>query len=124
MCFFGGSIFNFFSIKDSFKKRRCAIERIFRKLGSFDCQEQFTNSVVENMWPKHLTLLLCPKLNFPSKRQFSQEILPRLIEKKNQQYVILTLANFSFAIVSFDLWMSKGAFDVFALGINFLSSDW
>jgi len=29
-----------------------------------------------------------------------------------------------FAIVSFDLWMSKGAFDVFALGINFLSSDW
>ncbi len=27
-------------------------------------------------------------------------------------------------IVSFDLWMSKGAYDVFALVINFLNSDW
>jgi hypothetical protein len=26
--------------------------------------------------------------------------------------------------MSFDLWMSKGAYNVFALVINFLSSDW
>ncbi len=27
-------------------------------------------------------------------------------------------------IVSFDLWMSKGAYDVFALVINFLDENW
>ncbi len=50
--------------------------------------------------------------------------MPRLVEKTNQQYVLPTLANCFFAITSFDLWMSKGAYDVFALVINFLSSDW
>jgi hypothetical protein len=29
-----------------------------------------------------------------------------------------------FAIASFDLWMSKGAYDVFALVIKFLNNDW
>jgi hypothetical protein len=29
-----------------------------------------------------------------------------------------------FATFNFDLWMSKGAYDVFALVINFLNNDW
>jgi hypothetical protein len=66
---------------------------------------------------------LCPKLNFPSRKQFSQEILPRLIEKTSQQYVFPTLPNYFSTTTSFDIWMSKGAFDVFALMINFLNSD-
>jgi hypothetical protein len=28
------------------------------------------------------------------------------------------------SIVSFDLWMSKGAYDIFALAINFLDENW
>ncbi len=78
---------------------------------------------VESMWLKRLILCLCPKLNFLSKRQFSQEILLGLVEKTSQQYVLPTLANCS-STTSFDLWMFKGAYDVFALIINFLSSDW
>ncbi len=62
---------------------------------------------VESMWLKHLIIHLCPKLNFPSKRQFSQEVLPGLVEKTSQQYVFLALANFFSTIASFDLWMSK-----------------
>jgi hypothetical protein len=50
--------------------------------------------------------------------------LPRLVEKTSQQYVLLALANCLFATSSFDLWMFKGAYDVFALVINFLCSDW
>jgi hypothetical protein len=78
---------------------------------------------VESMWLKCLILHLCAKLNFPSRRQFSQEILPRLVEKTSQQYVLPALANCFSAIISFDLWMSKGAYDVFALVINFLNND-
>ncbi len=29
-----------------------------------------------------------------------------------------------FIIITFDLWMNKGAFDTFALLINFLTLDW
>jgi hypothetical protein len=39
---------------------------------------------MESMWMKRLILHLCPKLNFPSRRQFSQEILPGLVEKTSQ----------------------------------------
>jgi hypothetical protein len=49
--------------------------------------------------------------------------LPGLVEKTSQQYVLLTLADYVFTIASFDLWMSKGAYDVFALMINFLGND-
>ncbi len=79
---------------------------------------------VESMWLKCLILCLCPKLNFPSIRQFSQEILLGLVQKTNQHYVFHTLVDCFFTIASFDLWMSKGAYDVFALVINFLNNDW
>jgi hypothetical protein len=78
---------------------------------------------VESIWLKHSVLCICPKLNFPSKRQFSQDILPRLLEKTNQLYVVLALAKCYVITTKFDLWMSKGTYNVFALVINFLSSD-
>jgi hypothetical protein len=58
-----------------------------------------------------------PKGNF-------HKTLPRLVEKTNELYVLSTLVKCYFAIANFDLWMSKGIYDVFALVINFLSSDW
>jgi hypothetical protein len=76
------------------------------------------------MWLKHLILHLCPKLNFPSRRKFSKEILLRSVEKTSQQYVLLALAYCFSALASFDLWMSKRAYVIFALVINFLGGDW
>jgi hypothetical protein len=42
-----------------------------------------------------------------------------LVEKTNQLYVFLALAKCHSIIATFDLWMSKGTYDVFTLVINF-----
>ncbi len=39
-------------------------------------------------------------------------------------YVHLALANYISTTCTFDLWMSKGAHDVFVIVINFMSSKW
>jgi len=39
-------------------------------------------------------------------------------------YVQPTLANYISTTYIFDLWMSKGARDVFAIAMNFISNDW
>jgi hypothetical protein len=39
-------------------------------------------------------------------------------------YVQPTLADYISTTCIFDLWMSKGARDVFAIAMNFISSDW
>ncbi len=75
------------------------------------------------MWFKCLILHLCPKLNFPSKRQISQDILLGLVEKTNELYGVPALVECHYVIASFDHWIFKRAYDVFALVINFSSSD-
>jgi hypothetical protein len=63
-------------------------------------------------------------MNFPSKRLFSLDILPSLVEKTKQLYVFPTLAECYFAIAYYDFWMFKKAYDVLGLVINFLGNDW
>jgi hypothetical protein len=66
---------------------------------------------------------LCPRIVFPSIKQFSHELLPKLVEKTKQLYVLPALTNCHY-VTSFDLWMSKVIHDVSALMINiFLSVD-
>jgi hypothetical protein len=45
------------------------------------------------------------------------------VEKTKQLYVLPTLVVCYYVIASFDLWMSKEAYDIFALVINFLGVD-
>ncbi len=45
------------------------------------------------------------------------------MKKTKQVYVLSKLIDHIFAIGSFDLWMSKGAHDIFAFVINFLGFD-
>jgi hypothetical protein len=45
------------------------------------------------------------------------------VEKTKQVYVLPKLANHIFTTISFDLWMSKGANDIFYFVINFIRSD-
>jgi hypothetical protein len=116
-----GSVSKFLYVKDSFKKED---EDFFENLGLLIVKNNLQIQFVETMWLKHLVLCLCPKLNFPSKRQFSQEILLRLVEKTNQQYGFPTLVDYFSTKTDFDLWMSMRAYDVFALAINFLNNDW
>jgi hypothetical protein len=46
-------------------------------------------------------------------------ILANLVEKTNQLCVLPSLTKCYTTITSFDLWMNKGARDVFALVVNF-----
>jgi hypothetical protein len=48
--------------------------------------------------------------------------LVELVEKTKQLYVLIVLAN-CYSITSFDFWMSKGAYDIFALVISLLGFD-
>jgi hypothetical protein len=51
-------------------------------------------------------------------------VLLELVEKIKETYVLPLLNDKCCAIANFDLWMSKGAHDVFALVIIFLGFDW
>jgi hypothetical protein len=64
------------------------------------------------------------KTKFPFQKKVFIEISPRLMENTKQLLVLPTLIKCHLAIASFDLWMSKGTYDVFALVINFLGKDW
>jgi hypothetical protein len=44
------------------------------------------------------------------------------VEKTKQVYVLPKLVDYTYT-TSFDLWMFKGAHDIFALVINFLGFD-
>jgi hypothetical protein len=60
---------------------------------------------------------------FTFQKENSHEILPKLVEKTKQVYVLPKLVDCIFA-TSFDLWMSKDAHNIFVLVINFLRSNW
>jgi hypothetical protein len=105
------------------QKRGCVIKRILKDLVLLIVKNNVPIQFVENMWLKRLILHPYPKLNFPSKSIFHKTYLPRLVEKTNELCVHLALAECHFATMSFNLWMFKGAYDVFALVINFLSND-
>jgi hypothetical protein len=77
----------------------------------------------ESVWFKHLILHLCLQVAFPFRKQFYDEILPKLMEKMKQVYVLQQLED-CISIKSFDLWMSKGAHDFFTLVMKFLGTYW
>ncbi len=78
---------------------------------------------VESTWLKRLVIHLCPRVVFPLRKTFSQEVLVDLVEKTKKEYVLAKLKQCYSTIASFDLWMSKCAHDVFALVISFLNEE-
>jgi len=59
-------------------------KELFEDLGLLIVKYNLLIYFVENMWLKRLIFHFYPKLNFPSKRQFSQDILPKIVKKTNQ----------------------------------------
>jgi len=78
--------------------------------------------LVESQRLKRFSLHLCLKVVLPSTKQFLKEVLSKL-EKNNQLFVLPALANCYF-VTTFDLWMSKGTYDIFALVNKFLKTNW
>jgi hypothetical protein len=46
---------------------------------------------VETTWLKCFVMHLCPRIVFPSRKMFSQEVLVDLMEKTKEEYVPLKL---------------------------------
>jgi hypothetical protein len=92
----------------------------FEDMGLLIVKNHLPIQSIENMWMKCSCLHLCPRLGFPFKKQFSREISLELVEKTKQLYVLPILAKHNSTITSFDLWLSKGAHDIFVFVINIL----
>jgi hypothetical protein len=103
----GNFISKFFDAKDSFKKDDVQQKEFLEDLVLLIMKNHLPIQFVENVWFKHLALHLCSRINFPSKRPFSHDILPSLVEKTKQVYVLLVLAKHYFVIVSFDFGSPK-----------------
>jgi hypothetical protein len=67
---------------------------------------------------------LCPRVVFPNKKIFIDDVFSRLVEKTMLTYVHFAFANYISATYTFDLLMSKGAHDLFIIVINFMSNKW
>jgi hypothetical protein len=61
---------------------------------------------------------LCPRVVFPSKKMFVEEVQFTLMERTLMTYVQPTLTT-----CTFDLWMIARVHDVFVV-VNFLSNNW
>jgi len=46
------------------------------------------------------------------------------VESTKQKYLLRKLVECYYVTTSFDLWISRGAHDIFVLAINFLGVDW
>jgi hypothetical protein len=61
---------------------------------------------------------------FPSHRTLTKNVLPCLVKCTLEKFV-LPYINVAISITTtFDLWMNKGALNIFSLVINFLTLDW
>jgi len=69
--------------------------------------------LVESQWLKRFSLHLCLRVN-----------LLELVEKTKQLYILPNLTYCYFIIASFNLWMSKGAYDIFAPPPFFWRPNW
>jgi hypothetical protein len=79
--------------------------------------------LVNNQWLKYL-IYICVQglfcllgINFPKKSCQSWW-------KKTKQLYVLPILVDCYNVTSFDLWMPKGAHDIFAFGIKFLGAHW
>ncbi len=110
-------------MEDSFQKEDVPHKEFLEDFGLLIIKNNLPIQFVESIWLKWLALCSCPKLKFSFKKQFSKEILLGLMDKTKQFHVLLALVECHSTTTNFDLWMSKRAYDVFALVINILRND-
>ncbi len=68
--------------------------------------------------------MLCLLVIFPSTKAFVEKILPNLVKETINTYVVHALVDYLSTTCTFDLWMFKGAHDIFVVIVNLISSDW
>jgi hypothetical protein len=60
---------------------------------------------------------------FPSHKTLIEKILPCMVKYTLEKFVLPYINVVASVTTTFDLWMNKSAFDIFALVINFLTLD-
>ncbi len=80
--------------------------------------------LVESPWLKHFGLQLCPQVIFAFQKKIHKRFCLSWLKKLNNYMFYHVWQKRIFATTSFDLWMSKGAYDISAFVINFLGRDW
>ncbi len=81
---FSNSISNFFVAKKPFKKDDVQQKQNLEDLGFLIVTNHFLLQFVENSWLKKFNMHLCPRIVFLSRRTFSYEFLPELMENFKQ----------------------------------------
>jgi hypothetical protein len=118
------AISSVFSFTNKFRKDD-AIQVVFLEdLMLFMIKGLMPMRIIKSIWLQRLLYRLCLQLPFPPNKSFVEEILLGLIEKTMTIYMQSTLTDYILATCAFDLWMFKGARDVFVDVVNFISSDW
>jgi hypothetical protein len=74
---------------------------------------------IESIWLQVMACKLCPKMVFPNRKVFVDDLFFGLVEKTMFTYVHLAFVDCISTTCTFDLWMSKGVHDVFAIVVNF-----
>ncbi len=74
------SISNFFVAKEPFKKDDVQQKQILQNLGFLIVTKHLLLQFVENSWMKKFSMHLCPRIVFLSRKTFSYEFLPELVE--------------------------------------------
>jgi hypothetical protein len=69
------SISSFFIAKGPFKKDDVSQKQILEDLTLLIIENHFLLQFVESSWLKRFSMHLCPIIVFPSKKQFSNELL-------------------------------------------------
>ncbi len=77
----------------------------------------FLTLMVGSIWFQRLTYKLCSKMVFPSK--FVEKVMLSPMQKTLLEYVQHVLTTCVLAMCTFDIWMLKGAHNVFVVVINF-----
>jgi hypothetical protein len=80
-------------------------------------------NLVESTWLKHPATHLCSRVVFLSQKNVSQNFSTWFGEEDEIGVCFAKIEKNHFITSSSDLWMSKGAHDVFALVISFLGMD-
>jgi len=115
------SILQFYSSPHPFLKYHEIQKRFLEDVMLFVIKSFLPLRIVEPIWFQRLALQLCPKVSFLSRKVFTKKVLPSLVNTTSIEFVQPTLVECLIATCTFHLWMSKGAHDVFAMVVNFLS---
>jgi hypothetical protein len=75
-------------------------------------------TILESIWLHILAHKLFQSVVFPLGKYVQKQLWPTLVEKTLNTCVQLALTTWTF-----DLCMSKGAYDIFAIVVNFISSN-